>query len=136
MKYIQPCCLRKKYTATPTIHTSVLKYQMGWFNNDDSNNSGVSIDWDTYEQINGLSEDRGIIEVPADSETVIYESPDGDVYEIPVSDLIDADDDNEITYNSTGRYTISHHKRTRNKTSNMFQYPVTFWNCQQFARTR
>ena len=75
-------------------------------NNNDynkSNDSGASINWDLYDTINNQNkepEDRGTIEVPANAETVIYESPDGETYEISISDLIEADDDNEIEHTS------------------------------------
>ena len=42
-------------------------------------------------------EDRGVIYVPIDAETVIYTDPDGQSYEVDINDLIDADVDNEIT---------------------------------------
>lgn len=82
---------------------------MGWFNNNDNNdnndnksNSSNNIDWDAYDQLNNdkqqSPEDRGVIEAPANAETIIYESPDGQQYEISISDLIEADDDNEIKY--------------------------------------
>ena len=86
-----------------------VKYNMGWFNNNDNNdnndnksNSSNNIDWDAYDQLNNdkqqSPEDRGVIEAPANAETIIYESPDGQQYEISISDLIEADDDNEIKY--------------------------------------
>ncbi len=85
---------------------------MGWFNNSNNNgnndnndnksNSSNNIDWDLYDQLNNNkqqdSEDRGVIEAPANAETIIYESPDGQLYEISISDLIEADDDDEIKY--------------------------------------
>ena len=87
------------------IHTNV-KYNMSCFdnngNNDNKSNSSNNIDWDAYDQLNNDKqqdpEDRGVIEVPANAETIIYESPDGQQYEISISDLIEADDDNEIKY--------------------------------------
>lgn len=96
------------------IPTNV-KYNMSWFNNngnndtndtndtnDNKSNSSNNIDWDAYDQLNNDKqqdpEDRGVIEVPANAETIIYESPDGQQYEISISDLIEADDDNEIKY--------------------------------------
>ena len=42
-------------------------------------------------------EDRGVIYVPMDAETVVYTDPDGQTYEVDINDLIDADTDNEIT---------------------------------------
>ncbi len=80
-----------------------VKYHMGWFNND---KSGDRVDWDGFDQLNNPSpepEDRGVIEAPANSETIIYEAPDGQTYEIPVDDLIEADDDNEIEYGSASK---------------------------------
>ena len=64
---------------------------MSWFNNNDNNdnndnksnssNSSNNIDWDAYDQLNNNKqqdpEDRGVIEAPANAETIIYESPDG-----------------------------------------------------------
>lgn len=93
------------------IHTNV-KYNMSWFDNngnndtndndDNKSNSSNNIDWDAYDQLNNDKqqepEDRGVIEAPANAETIIYESPDGQQYEISISDLIEADDDNEIKY--------------------------------------
>ena len=86
-----------------------VKHNMGWFNNNDNNdnndnksNSSNNIDWDAYDQLNNNKqqdpEDRGVIEAPANAETIIYESPDGQQYEISISDLIEADDDDEIKY--------------------------------------
>ena len=89
-----------------------IKYNMSWFNNNDNNdnndnksnssNSSNNIDWDAYDQLNNNKqqdpEDRGGIEAPANAETIIYESPDGQQYEISISDLIEADDDDEIKY--------------------------------------
>lgn len=95
-----------------------VKYNMGWFNNNNNNdnndnnndnnnndnksNSSNNIDWDAYDQLNNdkqqSPEERGVIEAPANAETIIYESPDGQQYEISISDLIEADDDNEIKY--------------------------------------
>lgn len=49
-------------------------------------------------------DDRGVIEIPADNPTVIYQDEDGQYYEIPTSDLIEYDgDDGEITYHSKGK---------------------------------
>lgn len=78
------------------------------------NCSGVEVDWDAYGRLNNPDyepEDRGTIEVPADSETVIYESPDGETYEISISDLIDADTDGEIEYRSKGRSGLSNKRK-------------------------
>lgn len=43
-------------------------------------------------------EDSGVIEVPVDSETVIYQDDTGQYYEIEIDELIEYDDDKEITY--------------------------------------
>lgn len=106
---------------TPCLRHTNVKYHMGWLGifgsdndenskDDKTNSSGVSIDWDVYDRINNQDnekQDRGVIEVPANAETVIYESPDGETYEIPISDLIEADDDNEIEYKSANRHNFS-----------------------------
>ena len=104
--YTRPYTLKK---INPIILNTV-KYSMGWFNDnkqndnkqDDDSNSRNNIDWDAYDKLNNIKENepdsRGVIEAPANAETIIYESPEGDTYEIPISDLIEADDDNEITY--------------------------------------
>lgn len=98
--------------------TPIIEYHMGRFGRNDD--SGVEIDWDAYDRLNNPSyepEDRGIIEVPANAETVIYESPDGETYEISISDLIEADDDNEIEYSSKNRSfsKINSKKKHKNK---------------------
>lgn len=43
-------------------------------------------------------EDSGVIEVPVDSETVIYQDDTGQYYKIEIDELIEYDDDKEITY--------------------------------------
>lgn len=49
-------------------------------------------------------DDRGVIEIPASNDTVIYQDEEGQYYEVPVSDLIDYDgDDGEITYHSKAK---------------------------------
>lgn len=49
-------------------------------------------------------DERGVIEIPADNDTVIYQDEDGQYYEIPTSDLIEYDgDDGEITYHSKSK---------------------------------
>lgn len=49
-------------------------------------------------------DDRGVIEIPASNDTVIYQDEEGQYYEVPVSDLIEYDgDDGEITYHSKGK---------------------------------
>lgn len=57
----------------------------------------------SFESTSSSSNDRGTIEVPIDNDTVIYQSEDGQYYEIDVDELIEADDDNEITYGSKAR---------------------------------
>jgi len=49
-------------------------------------------------------DDRGVIEIPANNDTVIYQDEEGQYYEVPVSDLIEYDgDDGEITYHSKSK---------------------------------
>ena len=49
-------------------------------------------------------DDRGVIEIPASNDTVIYQDEEGQYYEIPTSDLIEYDgDDGEITYHSKSK---------------------------------
>lgn len=49
-------------------------------------------------------DDRGVIEIPATNDTVIYQDEEGQYYEVPVSDLIEYDgDDGEITYHSKAK---------------------------------
>ena len=134
-----------------------IKYQMGWLgifgkddddnNKKDDGNSDIHIDWDTYDRINTPDtepEDRGVIEVPANAETIIYESPNGETYEIPLSDLIDADDEGEIKYDTKDKHkpsVLEHrykfHKKTK-KYRNRFQYSIRphtmFVYNQRFAR--
>ncbi len=133
-------------------YKSSIQYKMGWFwDNDDrqddsqskddnQNGSGVEIDWDAYNQLNNPGyepEDRGTIEVPADAETVIYESPDGETYEIPVSDLIDADVDGEIEYKSKGRSVLSgKNKKVLGKYSRFGIHSAMLFKPQTFARVR
>lgn len=88
---------RYAYMAKPQ---KKVKYILSKNNGKDT---GVHVDWDLYDRLNNKNpepEYRGTIEVPANAETVIYESPEGNLYEIPISDLIEADDDHEIEYNS------------------------------------
>lgn len=147
---------------TPSSRHTNIKYHMGWlgiFSSDDSddnkdkkedetNDSGVSIDWDVYDRINNQDndkQDRGVIEVPASSETIIYESPDGETYEISISDLIEADDDNEIEYKSTNRHSAPisksasrchYNKRSRQLLANNSYYLTTFLSNNRSARIR
>ena len=104
------------------------------------NCSGIEVDWDAYDRLNNPNyepEDRGTIEVPADSETVIYESPDGETYEIPISDLIDADTDGEIEYRSKGRSGLP--KKRKGGLSNYGGFvgrPAVLLKQKNFACTR
>ncbi len=108
MIFVMPYTLKNSKSKALNTKSFSITYYMGWFgrNSDDTkNDSGAKIDWDAYDSLNNTNykpENRGTIEVPANAETVIYESPDGETYEIPVSDLIDADDEGEITYSSKG----------------------------------
>ncbi len=118
-------------------------YQMGWFgrNDDDKkNDSGATIDWDAYDRLNNTNykpEDRGTIEVPANAETIIYESPDGQTYEIPVSDLIEADDEGEITYSSKGRSILNPIYKSRvNRNGRRLKSPTMLLGQQRSAHTR
>lgn len=118
------------------------KTQIG--RNDKKYDLSVSIDWDAYGSLNGLNEepeDRGVIEAPANSETIIYESPDGETYEISISDLIDADDEGEIEYGTKGRsFFHSGHKSVTRKyvgrTKSNIQYPIILQRQQRFSRIR
>ncbi len=48
-------------------------------------------------------EDRGVIEVPIDNPTVIYQDTEGQYYEIDVDELLEYDDDKEITYGTKSK---------------------------------
>ena len=134
-----------------------IKYQMGWLgifgkdddddNKKDDSDSGIRIDWDTYDRINTPDtepEDRGVIEVPANAETIIYESPDGETYEIPISDLIDADDEGEIECETKDKHKPSvlesgykFHKKIqkhRNRFRHSMRSHTMFVSNQHFAR--
>ncbi|MBE6456678.1 MAG: hypothetical protein E7008_01920 [Alphaproteobacteria bacterium] len=120
-----------------------ITYHMGWFDKKDSDTkkeSDVKIDWDAYDRLNNINykpEDRGTIEVPANAETIIYESPEGQTYEIPVSDLIDADDDGEITYSSKGRSVFNpRYKPRAHRVDYRLKYPTMLMQQQKFARIR
>lgn len=61
-------------------------------------------------------DDRGVIEVPADAETVIYQDEDGQYYEVDIGELEEYDgDDGDITYHSKakskGTSTLRHNKQ-------------------------
>ncbi len=70
--------------------------------------------------------DRGYIEVPADRETVIYQDDAGQAYEININDLIDYDDDNEITYtpNDDNDYDARSAKTTARRHARMGVMPM------------
>lgn len=67
-------------------------------------------------------EDRGVIEAPANAETIIYESPDGQQYEISISDLIEADDDDEIKYTAPKNQDYYKLKSSYKKTKKIYHY--------------
>lgn len=77
---------------------------MGWRNNNkDNTDGGVKIDWDAYDDFNSNNQkDRGVIEVPAGNESVIYQDEDGNYYEVDIGELEDYDDEGEIEYSKTG----------------------------------
>lgn len=126
--------------------------RMGWINDNDDNDNpdnGVRIDWDIFDKINrnnntieDKSENRGTIEVPANAETIIYESPDGETYEIPLSDLIEADDDGEIKYESKSDFTVkkANNKNTPHKYNKQDKYNIrrfgALMNTKIFAYVR
>lgn len=124
MIFVMPYTLKNSKSKALNTKSFSITYYMGWFgrNSDDTkNDSGAKIDWDAYDSLNNTNykpEDRGTIEVPANAETVIYESPDGETYEISISDLIEADDDGEIKYSSKGRLgSRASHKPVLHKSS-------------------
>lgn len=139
--------LKNNQSIVSNTKKSGIVYQMGGGgrNDDDKkNDSGVNIDWDAYDRLNNTNykpEDRGTIEVPANAETVIYESPDGQTYEIPVSDLIEADDEGEITYSSKG-FSVSKPSykpkayRINRHIGGGLKYPAMLLKPQRFARGR
>lgn len=147
MIFVIPYSLKNNQSIVSNAKKSGIVYQMGWFgrNDDDKkNDSGVNIDWDAYDRLNNPNhkpEDRGTIEVPANAETVIYESPDGQTYEIPVSDLIEADDDGEITYHSSGRSVLKPSYKPKLRKINgsigsRLKYPAMLLGQQRFVRVR
>ena len=80
--------------------------QMSWWggDKDDDSDSGIKIDWDAYNDLNGnnnTQEDRGVIEVPAGSESVIYQDEDGNYYEVDIGELEDYDDESEIEHSKS-----------------------------------
>ena len=88
-----------------------------------------NIDWDAYDQLNNNNkqnepEYRGVIEAPANAETIIYESPEGAKYEISISDLIEADDDNEIKYTSPKKQDYHKLNPIHKKTPQYISKPV------------
>lgn len=82
---------------------------MSWWNSDKSDDSdnGAKIDWDAYNDLNNnnTSEDRGVIEVPAGSESVIYQDEDGNYYEVDIGELEDYDDEGEIEHSKSSSAT-------------------------------
>ena len=83
---------KQSYRMTSTIPTAKVKYNLA-HNIDDI-------------------DDRGVIEIPATNDTVIYQDEEGQYYEVPVSDLIDYDgDDGEITYHSKSLHKVSKKKK-------------------------
>lgn len=64
-------------------------------------------------------DDRGVIEVPADAQTVIYQDEDGQYYEVNIDELKEYDgDDGEITYHQSSLSqvkTIKHNKRIKKR---------------------
>lgn len=83
--------------------------QMSWWNSDkiDDSDNGAKIDWDAYNDLNNnnTSEDRGVIEVPAGSESVIYQDEDGNYYEVDIGELEDYDDEGEIEHSKSSSAT-------------------------------
>lgn len=88
---------KRSYHMTSTIPNTKVKYNLA-HNIDDI-------------------DERGVIEIPATNDTVIYQDEEGQYYEVPVSDLIDYDgDDGEITYHSKSLHKVS---KKRNKLPNI-----------------
>lgn len=84
--------------------------RMSWWgsNKDDDSDSGAKIDWDAYDNINSNNntpEDRGVIEVPAGSESVIYQDEEGNYYEVDIGELEDYDDEGEIEHSKSSSAT-------------------------------
>lgn len=95
---------------TKTMKRNTFGVQMSWWNSDKSDDSdnGVKIDWDAYDNINSNNntpEDRGVIEVPAGSESVIYQDEDGNYYEVDIGELEDYDDEGEIEHSKSSSTT-------------------------------
>lgn len=92
---------------------------MSWGSGNNSDN-GAKIDWDAYNDLNNnnnKSEDRGVIEVPAGSESVIYQDEEGNYYEISIGELEDYDDEGEIEHSkssSTTKRITAKSKKTTN----------------------
>lgn len=109
-----------------TMKRNTFGMQMSWWggNKDDDSDSGVKIDWDAYDNLNNsnTSEDRGVIEVPAGSESVIYQDEDGNYYEVDIGELEDYDDEGEIEHSKSSFATrrIS----TKSKKSAVTQKPT------------
>lgn len=94
---------------TKTMKRNTFGVQMSWWNSDKSDDSdnGAKIDWDAYNDLNNnnTSEDRGVIEVPAGSESVIYQDEDGNYYEVDIGELEDYDDEGEIEHSKSSSAT-------------------------------
>lgn len=112
--------------------------QMSWWgwdkddNNDDNkkddSGSGAHIDWDAYYDINSNNnnsntpDDRGVIEVPAGSESVIYQDEDGNYYEVNIGELEEYDDEGEIKRSKSGSAT--NRINTKSKTTAVDQKSI------------
>ncbi len=135
---------------------AIVRYEMGWFGGgsgkknetkedeeirQDESKSGDRVDWEGFDKLNNPNkeepEDRGTIELPANAETVIYQAPDGQYYEISIDELKEADDEGEIEYTSSKyeNYSIKEPYSIRRRKSrirrsnnglrmNAFRYPV------------
>jgi len=79
-------------------------------------------------------DDRGVIEIPADNDTVIYQDEDGQYYEIPTSDLIEYDgNDGEITYHSKAMIRVMLNLASRYKAADKIP-PIIL--AKEFAKTK
>ncbi len=113
--FIYPYNIRNMKTKKVGTQTRMQMSWWGWGkddNNDDNkkddSDGGAHIDWDTYDNINSNNntpEDRGVIEVPAGSESVIYQDEDGNYYEIDIGELEDYDDEGEIEHSKSSAAT-------------------------------
>lgn len=102
---------KQSYRMTSTIPTAKVKYNLA-HNIDDI-------------------DERGVIEIPATNDTVIYQDEEGQYYEVPVSDLIDYDgDDGEITYHSKSLHKVSKKKKGK-KVFRINLLPAMLYHQQQ-----